>query len=318
MPFGAEVLPEAGVRFGLWAPAASRVELWIEDEKTTLDMARDPDGWAHVVTDRLRPGRAYRYRIDGGLRVPDPASRFQLADVHGPSEIVDPRTFEWTDDGWTGRPWPEMVIYEVHVGTFTPSGTFEGVRKRLDHLVDLGITAVELMPVAEFPGRANWGYDGVLPFAPDSRYGRPEDLKAFVDACHAHGLAVFLDVVYNHFGPEGNYLFAYAPAFASGRHQTPWGAAVNFDGPGSEMVRAFFRDNALYWIEEYHIDGLRLDAAHEIYDDSPVHVLDEIGRAVLEGPGRDRHVHLVLENDRNQSRYLRRPQGRGFYAAQWN
>jgi malto-oligosyltrehalose trehalohydrolase len=268
-------------------------------------MRRDEDGWATIVVPGARPGARYRYRIDGALDVPDPASRYQPEDVHGPSEVVDPAAFRWTDQAWRGRPWPEMALYELHVGAFAPEGDFGGVQRRLDHLAALGITAVELMPVADFPGRRNWGYDGVLLFAPDSRYGRPEDLKALVQACHARGLAVILDVVYNHFGPDGNYLGAYAPEFFSRRHHTPWGAAINFDGPGREVVRAFFRDNALYWIEEYHLDGLRLDAVHAIRDDSPTHILEEIGRAVQAGPGASRRVHLVLENDGNESRRLR-------------
>lgn len=320
MRFGAEVRPGKGVRFSLWAPAARQVELCLEDGGAPIPVERDASGWASVVLAGAGPGTRYRYRIDGGLVVPDPASRFQPEDVHGPSEVIDPGSFDWTDAAWRGRPWHEMVFYELHVGTFTPEGDFEGVRRRLDHLANLGVTAIELMPAADFPGRRNWGYDGALPFAPDSRYGRPEQLKALVQACHARGLAVFLDVVYNHFGPEGNYLGAYAPYFASRRHHTPWGDAINFDdSPGCGEVRAFFRDNALYWLEEYHFDGLRLDAVHAIRDDSPVHILEEIGRAVQEGPGRSRRVHLVLENDRNEARYLRLHAGdRRLYAAQWN
>ena len=319
MRFGAEVLGGGGVRFSLWAPGAHRVELRLEGHDAPIPVERDGEGWASVVVAAAGPGARYRYRVDGGLVVPDPASRFQPEDVHGPSEVIDPRSFDWTDGAWRGRPWPEMVFYELHVGTFTTEGDFAGVQERLDHLADLGVTAIELMPVADFPGRRNWGYDGVLPFAPESRYGRPEQLKALVQACHARRLAVFLDVVYNHFGPEGNYLGAYASPFLSARHRTPWGDAINFDGPGSEVVRAFFRDNALYWIEEYHFDGLRLDAVHAIRDDSPVHILEEIGRAVQDGPGGSRHVHLVLEDDRNESRYLRLGgRGRPLYAAQWN
>jgi len=277
------------------------------------------DGWARLTTDRACHGTRYRYRVNGSLLAPDPASRFQPGDVHGPSEVVDPEQFEWSDDGWRGRPWEEMIFYELHVGTFTAAGTFRATEERLGYLVDLGVTAIELMPVADFPGRWNWGYDGVLPFAPDSRYGRPEDLKRLVQACHARGLAVFLDVVYNHFGPEGNYLGEYARRFVSATHRTPWGDAINFDGPGSEVVRAFFRENALYWLEEYHFDGLRLDAVHAVRDESPTHVLEEIARAVHAGPGRARRVHLVLENDGNEARYLRpKGDGAGAYAAQWN
>ena len=319
MPFGAEVLSRGRVRFALWAPGARQVELCLEDAGAPVPTDRGADGWVRVVVEDARPGSRYRYRIDGRLLVPDPASRFQPDDVHGPSEVVDPFAFEWADGGWPGRPWEEMVFYELHVGTFTREGTFAAAEARLDHLADLGITAVHLMPVGDFPGRWSWGYDGVLPFAPDSRYGRPEALKAFVQACHVRGLAVFLDVVYNHFGPEGNYLGAYAPQFFSARYRTPWGNAVDFDGAMSAAVRAFFRENALYWLEEYHLDGLRLDAVHAIHDESTVHILDELAEAVQAGPGASRHVHLVLENDANEARYLRPDAaGRRRYAAQWN
>ena len=318
MRFGAEILEQA-VRFSLWAPGAEQVELCLEGRDAPIPVERDEEGWARAVIDDAGPGTRYRYRIGGGLLVPDPASRFQPEDVQGPSEVIDPEAFDWSDGAWRGRPWHELTFYELHVGTFTPEGNFQGVHGRLDHLVDLGVTAIELMPIADFPGRWNWGYDGVLPFAPDSGYGRPEELKTLVQACHARGLAVFLDVVYNHFGPAGNYLGAYASPFVSARHQTPWGDAINFDGPGSEVVRAFFRHNALYWLEEYHLDGLRLDAVHAIHDDSPVDILEEIGRAVQDGPARSRRVHLVLENDRNESRFLgQRASDQPLYAAQWN
>ena len=319
MPFGAELLQGEGVRFQLWAPSAKRVDLFLEREAEPIPMKIDSGGWGCVVTDHARSGSRYRYLIDGRQLVPDPASRFQPEDIQGPSEVIDPESFEWTDE-WRGLPWEAMAFYELHVGTFTPEGTFRGAEKKLDYLVDLGITAIELMPVADFPGRWNWGYDGVFPFAPDSRYGRPEDLKALVQACHARGLAVFLDVVYNHFGPDGNYLWMYAPQFFSQRHRTPWGDAINFDGPRSEVVRAFFRENTLFWLEEYHFDGLRLDAVHAIFDDSSPHILEEIAAAVHAGPGASRLIHLVLENDGNEAHYLRarQPEGRRLYAAQWN
>jgi malto-oligosyltrehalose trehalohydrolase len=233
--------------------------------------------------------------------------------------VVDATTFNWRDEAWRGRPWEEAVIYELHVGAFTPAGTFSAVAKRLDYLADLGITAIELMPVADFPGKRNWGYDGVLPFAPDSAYGRPEDLKALVQSAHDRGLMIFLDVVYNHFGPEGNYLNAYAPQFFTSRHKTPWGNAINFDGPESRTVRDFFIQNALYWLTEYHFDGLRLDAVHAILDDSEPHILIELADAVRSSI-EDRQVHLILENDHNQARYLQRSENcqvRG-YDAQWN
>lgn len=320
MPFGAELDAEGRTRFRLWAPAAREVVLWLEESREALPVERDGDGWATLVTRDAPPGTRYRFRIDGDLLVPDPASRFQPDDVHGPSEVVDPLAYEWPDAGWAGVPAEGLVFYELHVGTFTPAGTFTAISERLDHLVDLGVTAVELMPVADFPGRWGWGYDGILPFAPDSRYGRPEALKALIAACHARGLAVFLDVVYNHFGPEGNHLARYAPGFFNPRHRTPWGDAINFDGPGSEVVRAFVIHNALYWLEEFHLDGLRLDAVHAIADDSTPDVLVELAEAVRRGPGRTRPVHLILENAGNEPRYLARDGtgGAPLYLAQWN
>ncbi len=276
--------------------------------------------WLHLAMTGLSsglqkpgPGSCYRFRIDGGLRVSDPASRYNPADVHGPSQVIDPCEFDWEDEGWRGRPWSEAVIYELHVGTFTLAGTFAGVKDRLDYLVDLGVTAIELMPVADFPGARNWGYDGVLPFAPESSYGHPEELKDLVQTAHQKGLMVFLDVVYNHFGPEGNYLHIYTPQFFSKRHSTPWGAAINFDGPGSRVVRDFFIHNALYWLTEYHFDGLRLDAVHAILDGSDPDILLELAEAVHRGPGKERHLHLVLENDQNAAHYFDRG-----YRAQWN
>jgi malto-oligosyltrehalose trehalohydrolase len=318
MPFGAQVLPGGGVRFALWAPAARAVELCL-DEHPPIRVAQDADGWAGVDVPHARAGSRYRYRIDGRHLVPDPASRFQPDDVHGASEVIDPTAFAWRDGAWRGRAWEELVFYEIHLGTFTREGTLQAAQACLDRLVDLGVTAVELMPVGDFPGRWGWGYDGVLIFAPESRYGRPEMLKAFIEACHARGLAVFLDVVYNHFGPDGNYLGIYAPQFFDSRRQTPWGSAINFDADASRWVRAFFRENALYWLEEYHLDGLRLDAVHAIHDESPVNIVDEIIDAVRAGPGRSRAVHVVLENDGNDTGYLRaREAGRRPRAAQWN
>jgi malto-oligosyltrehalose trehalohydrolase len=319
MPFGAEVREDGTTRFRLWAPGARQVDLWLEEPGRAVAMPRDAGGWAEYVTREAPPGTRYRYRIDGELLVPDPAARFQPGDVHGASEVVDPLAHAWTDTAWIGLPPERLVFYELHVGAFSPAGTYAGVAERLDHLVSLGVTALELMPLADFPGRRGWGYDGVLLYAPEARYGRPGDLKALVDAAHARGVAVFLDVVYNHFGPEGNYLHRYAPDFFNGRHQTPWGDGVNYDGPGSEVVRAFMIHNALYWIEEYHLDGLRLDAVNAIADGSRRHLLAELARAVADGPGRERRVHLVLENGANEARYMRRAAGgRPLYQAQWN
>lgn len=305
MPFGAECRDGGGVRFALWAPAAKQVDLILADANpSSLALQRTDDGWFELITDAARPGTEYSFRIDGATTVPDPASRFQPRDVHQPSEVIDPQTFNWRDEAWLGRPWEEAVIYELHVGTFTTEGTFSGVRERLDYLVELGVTAIELMPVSDFAGKRNWGYDGVLPFAPDSTYGRPDDLKELVQAAHLRGLMVFLDVVYNHFGPEGNYLGFYAPQFFTERHKTPWGNGINFDGAQGRVVRDFFIHNALYWIHEYHFDGLRFDAVHAIADDSTPNILTEIADAVRASIDKDRHVHLILENDRNQARYL--------------
>ncbi len=318
MPFGAEPAGAGRTRFRLWAPSASRVELALTAGGAPAYLGMEPreEGW-HEALAPAAPGTRYRFRIDGGLEVPDPASRYNPADVHGPSEVVDPEAFDWTDGAWLGRPWEEAVLYELHVGTFTPEGTYAGACARLDYLAGLGVTAIELMPLAEFPGSRGWGYDGVLPFAPEAAYGRPEDLKRLVNEAHALGLMVFLDVVYNHFGPEGNYLHAYAKPFFTERHHTPWGAAINYDGRQSRAVRDFFIHNALYWLEEYHMDGLRLDAVHAIIDDGIPPFLAELAGRVRAGPGRSRHVHLVLENDRNEAHYLAAG-GSRLYDAQWN
>ena len=315
--FGAECV-EGGVRFRLWAPAARQVEVVLEEGGVVIPMEALDGGWFQVTSGQARSGSLYRYRIDGDLKVPDPASRFQPQDVHGPSEVVDAQAFAWADAGWRARPWGEAVIYELHVGTFSPEGTFAGAMALLPRLAKLGVTAIELMPLADFPGRANWGYDGVLPFAPDSRYGRPADLKALIVAAHGLGLMVFIDVVYNHFGPDGNYLGVYAPPFFTARHHTPWGDAINFDGPGSAAVRAYFIANARYWLHEYHCDGLRFDAVHAIIDDSPQSILAAIAEAVAPLRAHGRHIHLVLENEKNEARHLNGSDGPQGFTAQWN
>jgi len=321
MPFGARVLPDGRVRFRLWAPAARSVDLVLQSPalpERALPLEASGDGWRELITDQAHAGSRYRFSIDGELSVPDPASRRNPQGVHGPSEVVDPESFDWTDADWRARPWQESVVYELHVGTFTPEGTFAGVASRLEHLQRLGVTAIELMPIAEFPGARGWGYDGVLAYAPASAYGSPDDLKSLVCAAHAHGIAVMLDVVYNHFGPEGNFLHRYAPQFFTGRHSTPWGSAMDFDGPASRTVRDFFIHNALYWLEEYHLDGLRLDAVHAIFDAGEPHILTEIAGAVRSGPGRERPVYLVLENLGNEARRLGPPGAPATYDAQWN
>ncbi|MFO1324404.1 MAG: malto-oligosyltrehalose trehalohydrolase [Burkholderiales bacterium] len=320
MPFGAAVR-DGSVRFRLWAPAARDVAVTLGvGANEVRDMAPLGAGWFEAEVADLRAGERYSFRIDGRRKVPDPASRSNPDGVHGASAVVDPSAYAWRVSHWRGRPWHEAVLYELHVGTFTPEGTFAAAADRFGALADLGITAVELMPVAAFPGSRNWGYDGVLPFAPAASYGTPDDLKRLVDAAHGCGLMVLLDVVYNHFGPEGNYVGVYAPQFFNPRRQTPWGAAINFDGDQCGPVRAFFVHNALYWIDEFRFDGLRLDAVHAIADDSRPDVVTELVDAVREHAGADRHVHIVLENDRNEAhRLVRDAAGRPRHAtAQWN
>jgi maltooligosyltrehalose trehalohydrolase len=311
-PFGAQVLAGGGVRFRLWAPAAKAVDVVFDKKNHPLKNMEE--GWFELVAPEARAGTLYQYRIDGKQLVPDPASRFQPQDAEGPSEVIDASSFRWNDNAWKGREWREAVIYELHVGAFSSKGNYAGVIEKLEHLKSTGITAIELMPLADFCGGRNWGYDGVLPYAPDSSYGRPEELKALVQAAHHAGLMVLLDVVYNHFGPKGNFLGLYAPQFFTERHHTPWGAALNFDGEGSRWVREYFVQNALYWLDEYRLDGLRFDAVHAIIDESPRHVLEEIAFHVGKTFSSTRKIHLILENDANQARFL----GPGKYTAQWN
>ncbi|MGR8932553.1 MAG: malto-oligosyltrehalose trehalohydrolase [Gammaproteobacteria bacterium] len=322
IPFGSSVLSHNHVRFRLWAPSAECVDLCIKANNHCFyyPMRAIADGWFELVQPNAPSGTLYRYRIDKQIEVPDPAARYQPEDVHGFSQVVDPSEWAWKDTDWRGRSWEEAVIYELHVGSFTKEGTFSAVSKKLDFLRDLGITAIELMPIADFPGRFNWGYDGVLPYAPDSRYGTPNDLKSLIETAHSKGLMVFLDVVYNHFGPEGNYLHHYASDFFSRKRHTPWGKAFNFDGRNSYWARQFLIDNALYWLEEFNIDGLRLDAVQTISDDSPTHFLEELASRVKQKIGTQRTVHLILENDDNAAHYLQR-NDRNLpisYTAQWN
>ena len=276
----------------------------------------DAKGWWECTVAEAAPGTLYQWRIDGELYVPDPASRQNPMGVFSPSAVVDATQFEW-DNAWHGRPWSEVVLYELHVGAFTREGTFMAACERLQSLARLGVTAIELMPVADFPGRFGWGYDGVLPFAPHGAYGTPDELKHLVQEAHRLGLMVFMDVVYNHFGPSGNFLGRYAPQFFSQAHPSPWGAAINFDGAASSVVREFFVHNALYWIHEYRIDGLRLDAVHAIVDKGKPHILEEISLAVRESAP-DRHVHLVLENEDNNHERLSPGPTAGLYDGQWN
>jgi 1,4-alpha-glucan branching enzyme len=293
MPFGAEVRAE-GVRFRLWAPSARSVELCI-DGREPIAIAPNADGWCEQAVEGVVHGARYRYRIDGDRMVPDPASRSQPDGVHAASEVIDPHRFDWGDNAWRGRSWNEAVIYELHVGTFTPEGSYRAATERLDHLAALGVTAIEIMPLNGSPGRWSWGYDGVAWFAPEARYGPPDDLKALVRAAHARGLMVLLDVVYNHFGPEGNYLHAYAQRFFMRERNTPWGGALAMS---ERAVRDFVIHNALYWLEEYRFDGLRLDAVDQIHDES---VLVELARAVRT---LGRSIHLVLEDHERRAHLL--------------
>ncbi|HEY4135119.1 MAG TPA: malto-oligosyltrehalose trehalohydrolase [Alphaproteobacteria bacterium] len=306
MAFGASLIGEGRTRFRLWGPAQARIDL-VVDGGAPIPMQRAADGW-HEVEAECGPGARYLYALPDGARFPDPASRAQADDVGGPSLVVDPRAYAWRTPGWRGRPWHEAVLYELHVGLF---GGFAGTMAELPRLAELGVTAVELMPVAEFPGGRNWGYDGVLPYAPDSSYGNPDDLKRLVDRAHELGLMVFLDAVYNHFGPDGNWLSRYAPEFFRKGGDTPWGESIDVERP---EVSRFFTDNALYWLNEYRFDGLRFDAVHAIHPTSWLSTLAATVRAGVE-PGR--HVHLVLENEDNLARLLKGPADRSF-DAQWN
>jgi maltooligosyltrehalose trehalohydrolase len=300
--------PESGgTRFRVWAPEAGAVEVVVERARggpLARPLERSPDGTWGGVVGGVRVGDRYRYRVDGTGPFPDPASRYQPEGVHGPSEVVDPGRFAWSDAGWRGLAPEEAVLYELHVGTFSPEGTFAGVTQRLPLLKDLGVTAVELMPVADFAGHRSWGYDGVDLFAPARCYGPPDDLRRLVDEAHRLGLAVVLDVVYNHFGPAGNYTGAFSRHYLSRRHQNPWGDCVNLDGEGSEMVRGFFIENALHWVHEYHIDGLRLDATHALIDDGPRHFLAELA-ARVRASALPRRLLLYAEDHRNLDRMLR-------------
>lgn len=320
MPFGATLLDGGGVEFRLWAPAAQRADLLFYPsaggKPRVLAAEADREGWWNCTAEEATAGSLYHWRIDGDLLVPDPASRHNPRGVHAPSAVVDPLQFEW-DPHWKGRPWHETVLYELHVGTFTAEGSFDAAAQDLARLAELGVTAVELMPLADFPGRFGWGYDGVLPFAPHAAYGTPDALKHFVQQAHRLGMMVFIDVVYNHFGPDGNYLPRYAPQFFSPSHSSPWGAAINFDGEGSRTVRDFFVHNALYWLQEYRMDGLRLDAVHAIRDGSSPDILEEISREVRAAM-HGRHVHLVLENENNHYRRLAAKPQPGRFDAQWN
>lgn len=314
------VYSEDGVcRFTVWAPLATRMEVHIvSPAERLIPLERQERGYHQVAVDGIKPGSLYFYRIDAAKERPDPASASQPQGVHGPSEILDPQ-YDWSEGGWSGLPLQSYVIYEMHTGTFTTEGTFEAVIPYLDGLKDLGITAIELMPVAQFPGSRNWGYDGVYPFSVQSSYGGPRALKQLVNSCHQRGLAVVLDVVYNHLGPEGNYFWDFGPYFTD-RYKTPWGAAVNFDGEESDEVRRFFIENALYWIGDFHIDALRLDATHAMFDFSARPFLGELADAAQRHTRRlNRRAFLIAESNQNDVRIIRPRENAGYgLDAQWN
>ena len=291
----------AGVRFRVWAPSAASAGVVLVGRDDALPMTRDESGYYVAEAPGVEAGQRYWYELDGVRRLPDPASRFQPEGVHGPSEVVDYRRYAWNDARWTPPRLHEVVLYELHVGTFTAGGTFRDAAERLPELANLGVTVVELMPIAQFPGRRNWGYDGVDLFAPHRMYGRPDDLRALVDAAHQLGLALILDVVYNHLGPEGAYLSAFSPYYFTDRHTTPWGAALNLDGPESAHVRAFFIENARHWLAEYHVDGFRLDATHALIDEGPLHLLAELTTSIHEAaPG----ALVIAEDERRMRRMV--------------
>ncbi|HEY4201800.1 MAG TPA: malto-oligosyltrehalose trehalohydrolase [Devosiaceae bacterium] len=310
-------LRDHGATFRLWAPYCDRVSLKLAGDGALRPMAALPDGWFETDIDGVGPGTRYSFVLSDGSEVPDPASRYQPEDVHGPSEIVDDHAFVWTDRNWTGRPWEEAVIYEIHVGAFTPEGSFRAAIGKLASLADLGITAIQLMPLADFPGGRGWGYDGVSLYAPDASYGHPDDLRALVDAAHGHGMMVFLDVVYNHFGPEGNYLPGYAPILSE-KHESDFGQGPNVDGQNAQTVRTFLIDNAVFWLRQFHLDGLRFDAVQAIKDDGPEHFLQSLAERIRDEVG-DRRFHLIVENSENEAGWLKRDAAGDpeYFTAQW-
>jgi maltooligosyltrehalose trehalohydrolase len=319
---GAEVQPGGGVHFRVWAPKRKKVEVIFTSGEAVspLELEAEEDGYFSGFSAEAKAGALYRLRLDGDddCAYPDPASRFQPEGPHGPSRIVDPSSFRWTDDAWKGRSLTGQIVYEMHIGTFTREGTWAAAARELPSLADLGVTVIEMMPVADFPGRFGWGYDGVNLFAPTRLYGEPDDLRRFVDEAHRHGIAVILDVVHNHFGPDGNYICHFSDDYTTDRYKNEWGEAINFDGPNCERVREFFIANAGYWIDEYHFDGLRLDATQQIFDSSSTHILTEIERRVR-AAANGRASIIICENEPQETRMVR-PIERGGYGLDglWN
>ncbi|MEW6001868.1 MAG: malto-oligosyltrehalose trehalohydrolase [Nitrospirota bacterium] len=320
MSIGANYIGNGTCEFVVWAPFCRSMEVkLLSVEEKIIPMEKDDRGYWSTIADNIFPGTLYLYRLENKDEYPDPASRFQSEGVHKASQVIDPNEFKWGDDGWKGRLLKDFIIYELHVGTFTKEGTFESIIPYLSYLKELGVTAIEIMPVAQFPGSRNWGYDAVYPFAPQNSYGGHQGLKTLINTCHGEGFAVILDVVYNHLGPEGNYLRNFGPYFTD-RYRTPWGEAINFDGPYSDEVRQFFIENAVYWITEYHVDALRIDAIHGIFDFSARHFLQDLGEAVhKQAEFLGRNVCVIPESDLNDVRVIN-PIEIGGYGldAQWN
>jgi maltooligosyltrehalose trehalohydrolase len=316
LPVGAEIMPE-GVDFRVWAPKRNRVEAVIEGAQT-VELEREDCGYFSGFACGAKIGARYRFRLDGGQSFPDPASRFQPEGPHGPSEIIDPWAFSWNDREWPGAALEGQVIYEMHIGTFTRDGTWQAARRELRELASVGITVVELMPVADFPGRFGWGYDGVLWFAPVALYGRPDNFREFVDEAHGLGMGVVLDVVYNHVGPDGNYLKEYSDDYFTTKYRNEWGEALNFDGENAYGMRELVAANAAYWAAEYHLDGLRLDATQQIFDDSPKNIMTQLAESMRAAAGK-RKVFIVAENESQES-HLARPVDKGGFGLDglWN
>lgn len=319
LDFGARPIASGGVQFRVWSPLTKEMSVKIKAPREIVVPMDSSDGMFSAIVKEIGPGADYQYVIDGEKERPDPVSRFQPHGVHGPSQVIDPDAFKWSDAGWQGIPLADYVMYELHIGTFTSEGTFASAIEKLSHLRDAGITAIELMPVAQFPGSRNWGYDGVYPYAVQSTYGGPDGLKRLIDAAHRAGLAVIMDVVYNHLGPEGNYLPDFMPCL-SRRYKSPWGEALNYDGPYSYGMRRYVIENSLYWLTEYHIDALRLDAVHSILDFGAKHVLAELSRRFhSEAEKLGRRAFLIAESDLDDVRVIR-PVAEGGWGmdAQWN
>ena len=316
---GAEYIPEEnGTYFRVWAPEKKSIFVVFEDGRSPAEMSPEANGYFEVLALGARPGDLYKFQVDGGEAYPDPASRFQPNGPHSYSQVVDPHSFRWTDQDWPGLKLKGQVLYEMHLGTFTPGGTWASAAEKLEYLRDTGITALEVMPVADFPGKFGWGYDGVQPYAPASIYGTPDDMRAFVNRAHSLGIGVILDVVYNHLGPDGNYLTKFSPYYFSEKHKTDWGQGINFDGEHNGPVREFFRENAAYWIRDFHLDGLRFDATQDVHDESEPHILREMGEAAR-AAAPSRSILLIGENEPQDTRLLR-PIAEGGYGfdALWN